>query len=159
MSNITVSEAQQRNTDHANIDVALTRLRSAATDLTRCSIRRRIDLAEACLEGIDRIAKTWVETACEAKQIPANSPARAEEITAGPVSVLRYLRLLIRTLNDIEKSGKPRLPGKVRHENEQCIVPVFPTLEAPTSRGLIRSTNTPISSSVVRKTLSTWKIL
>ena len=127
MSNITVSEAQQRNTDHASIDAALTRLRSAATDLTRCSIHRRIDLAEACLEGVDRIAKTWVETACEAKQIPAGSPARAEEITAGPVSVLRYLRLLIRTLDDIEKSGKPRLPGKVRHENGQCIVPVFPT--------------------------------
>lgn len=121
-----VSESQLRTSDHAAIDAALKKLSHAASELTRCPLSTRVNLAEQCIQGVSEVARAWVEAACEAKQIPADSPARAEEITAGPVSVVRYLRLLITTLRDIQNHGHPKLPGRIRQEHGQCIVPVFP---------------------------------
>lgn len=62
-----------------------------------------------------------------AKRIPASSSARAEEVAAGPVAVLRYLRLLVQTFDDIRRGGQPVLPGPVRIVGNQLRVPVTPT--------------------------------
>ena len=75
------------------------------------SLGQRISLLESCARGLSEIAKEWVDLACHAKGIPAGSPHRAEEVFAGPVAALRYLRLLAQSLRDIESIGKPRLPG------------------------------------------------
>jgi acyl-CoA reductase-like NAD-dependent aldehyde dehydrogenase len=72
------------------------------------------------------VAERWVEAACTAKRIPPGSAARAEDMITGPVSLLRYLQLLVRTMKDIRRSGQPRLPGRVRSEHGQLRVPVFP---------------------------------
>jgi hypothetical protein len=92
------------------------------------SVRERIALVEACAEGVTEIAPEWVDSACRAKAIPAGSPHRAEEVFAGPVATLRYLRLLAHSLQGIESTGMPRLPGRAFQGPEgQLRVPLLPT--------------------------------
>ena len=63
-----------------------------------------------------------------AKAIPPGSPQRAEEVFAGPVATLRYLRLLVHSLRGIETTGMPRLPGKAYLGPEGRLrVPLLPT--------------------------------
>jgi len=95
--------------------------------LRRTSVGERIALAEACAEGVWTAARQWVEAACEAKGIAPDSPCRAEEILSGPVPTLRYLRLVIRSLRDIQRQGRPGLPGRARRGPDGRLrVPVFP---------------------------------
>jgi hypothetical protein len=76
------------------------------------SVSQRISLADRCAEEVVKVAREWVDAACQAKAIPPDSPHRAEEVFAGPVATLRYLRLLVKSLREIETRGIPRLPGK-----------------------------------------------
>ncbi len=70
----------------------------------------------------------WVDLACRAKGIPLRGPHQAEEVFAGPVSTLRYLRLLAQSLRGIETAGMPRLPGRAYAGPEGRLrVPLFPT--------------------------------
>lgn len=91
------------------------------------SIRDRIGLIEQCIEGIGSIAREWVEAACDAKKIPRTSPARTEEVTAGPLATVRFLQLVAQTYKDFERYGSPRLPGTVHRVADQCRIQVFPT--------------------------------
>jgi hypothetical protein len=92
------------------------------------SVHQRISLAEKCAEGVAKAALEWVDVACRAKAIPPGSPQRAEEVFAGPVATLRYLRLLVHSLSRIEATGIPRLPGKVyQGPDGRLRVPLLPT--------------------------------
>lgn len=102
-------------------------LQSGAVLLRTLSIEKRISLTDRCATGVSDVAREWVEAACNAKRIPADHPARAEEITAGPIATIRFLRLLAQSLRDIADSGAPRLPGPVVHRHGQYRIPVFPT--------------------------------
>jgi hypothetical protein len=87
----------------------------------------RIDIAEQCADGVFAAAGDWVIAACEAKGIAPESPTAAEELTAGPLAVLRYLRLLLASLTDIDRSGRPRLPSKPTSGSDGRLrVPIFP---------------------------------
>jgi hypothetical protein len=92
------------------------------------SVRQRLALVERCAEGVVKIAPEWVESACRAKAIPVGSPQRAEEVFAGPVATLRYLRLLAHSLRGIETAGTPTLPGEayLAADGRLC-VPLLPT--------------------------------
>ena len=92
------------------------------------SVCQRIALAEGCAEGVAKVAPEWVDSACRAKAIPPGSPHRAEEVFAGPLATLRYLRLLVHALRGIETTGMPRLPGKAYQGPEGRLrVPLLPT--------------------------------
>jgi hypothetical protein len=92
------------------------------------SVRQRVALVERCAEGVVKIAPEWVDAACQAKAIPPGSPYRAEEVFAGPVATLRYLRLLAFSLRGIETVGIPRLPGKAyQGPDGRLRVPLLPT--------------------------------
>lgn len=109
------------------IDQALVELQRGAKTLASLSLDRRMKLAGACAAGVISLARDWVDEACLAKRIPPASPARAEEVAAGPLAVLRYLRLLSRTFGDLARYGSPRLPGPIKSVDGQLRVPVVPT--------------------------------
>jgi hypothetical protein len=113
--------------DRTPIDRQLVELQSGARTLLSLPLPQRIELTDACAEGVAAVAREWVEAACAAKRIPSTSPARAEEILAGPVAVLRQLRLLGQTIRDLRDFGRPVLPGNVDTLHGQMRVPVFPT--------------------------------
>lgn len=100
-------------TAHPQIDKALDDLAKAKSKFRSLAMRDRIALAAACLEGVVATSREWVEAACKAKGIEATNPARAEEISGGPMATARYLRLLVQVLDDIDKHGTPQLPGEV----------------------------------------------
>src|SRR5688500_2866284 len=96
-------DAPPKSPPLAAVHKAIGDLRGHARELAALSLDRRIELTSACAKGVVGAAREWVEAACDAKRIPAASPARAEEILAGPLAVLRYLRLVGRSLEDIRR--------------------------------------------------------
>ena len=113
--------------NHAALDIPLQALTVGAQRLPRLTYSERRQLLDRCAEGVQRSARDWVAVACRAKRIAVDSPVAAEEILAGPVCVLRYLRLLSRVLRDVERRGAPDLPGPARQNSQRrTCVPVLP---------------------------------
>lgn len=109
------------------IDRCLAELAHGAPRLASSSIQDRISIAQECIHGVIRIAGRWQSAGCEAKQTQDSVTGRAEELLAGPIASLRYLHLIVKTMRDVQASGKPKIPGKVTMVEGQLRVPVFPT--------------------------------
>jgi hypothetical protein len=118
----------QQTVDHAHaLDTAIADLATGAQQLLTMPLSKRREWVEACACGVARNAKNWVESACRAKQIEPDRPIAAEEILAGPASLLRYLRLLSDTFHDVQRNGMPTLPGPPRKNSlGRTCVPVLP---------------------------------
>lgn len=116
-----------QSSSEPEIDRAISELKHGSGRLQSWSIQRHLQVVEECCQGVAAVADSWVDAACEAKHIPVGSDARADEILAGPVAVLRYLQLLHHTLQAIRDHGQPKLPGPAKMVNGQLRVPVFPT--------------------------------
>ncbi|QDT41329.1 Aldehyde dehydrogenase family protein [Gimesia alba] len=107
---------------------ALTELAEANRASVGFSIGQRIELIEQCLLSLSTATQEWVDLSCQAKRIPEASPVRAEELLAGPVSVARFLQVLLISLKAIARSDQPRLPRSPKlSTGQQWRVPVFPT--------------------------------
>lgn len=111
----------------ADLRKALEVLEVGACSLTKLPLSERIELTKACVATVHKSAREWVAASSRAKRVELGTPAASEEITAGPVAVLRYLQLMLATMRDVQKSGKPRLPAAPRQVADQLRVPIFPT--------------------------------
>lgn len=109
------------------IDSAIADLLQGARRLVAARLEERIEWIDACIDSTAEVARDWVETACAAKRIPSGSAARAEEILAGPVAVVRYLQLVVATFRNLQAGSSIRLRGKPRVVGGQVRVPTFPT--------------------------------
>lgn len=109
------------------LDSTILKLKQGAQDLKAMSLKQRRQLIDACAANIPDSAQQWVELTCNAKQVSLTQPAAAEEILAGPATLLRYLRLLSRLFQDVEQAGKPQLPSSP-HCNQigRTCVPILP---------------------------------
>jgi hypothetical protein len=105
------SEKRQRASPCREIDTAISDLRLGANAVVQLSFEKLIRLVEQCLKGTIAIAEAWVVACCAAKGINPQSPLAAEEISAGPVAVARYLRLLRGTFAAMADGLAPPLPG------------------------------------------------
>jgi acyl-CoA reductase-like NAD-dependent aldehyde dehydrogenase len=73
------------------------------------------------------VVDRWVAVSMQAKGITSGTPTEAEEWLAGPLLLLRNLRLLGRSLSEIGRHGHPRIRGRVAtHPNGQVDARVFP---------------------------------
>ncbi len=98
----------------------------ASQPSSQVPIEQRIELCEQCAERVVRCAPEWVRLEADVKQLKEGD--RAECVLSGPSVVLRQLRLTVRTLQDVLRTGRPVLPGRVRRTvTGQLAVPVFPT--------------------------------
>ncbi|WP_339733916.1 aldehyde dehydrogenase family protein [uncultured Gimesia sp.] len=114
--------------NQSDLDQALDELTKANRASVGFLVGQRIQLTEECLQSLSAVAKEWVDLSCQAKRIPEASAVRAEEVLAGPVSVARFLQVLLISLKAIQRSGTPRLPASPTLSTEQqWRVPVFPT--------------------------------
>jgi len=96
------------------LDRRLDHLVSNATAFARAPAAQKALWLRDVQQRTFDIAGAWVEAACRAKGI-AGLPAEGEEWTAGPMIVLRQIRLLVRALEDIARRGAPRLaPEHIR---------------------------------------------
>ncbi|HEY6893923.1 MAG TPA: hypothetical protein VI258_07135, partial [Rhodanobacteraceae bacterium] len=92
----------------------------------RTPVRDRIDLLRRCIDGCVATAPEVVRQSCQAKGLPFDAPAAAEEWLSGPVPVVRNLRLLVETLCDIVRHGHPRVGRIGRAPSGELTVDVFP---------------------------------
>lgn len=85
-------------------------------------------LAGQLIQGVLAVADRLVAKALGAKGVPPSSPQSAEEWLAGPLIVLRNLRLLRESLRQIARYGVPQIHlEKIRtRPNGQVAVEVFP---------------------------------
>lgn len=95
------------------LDSAVADLRAHQTPWLQVSPRARADLISEVIRDVASVADRWTAAAAEAEGIPPDHADAAEEAIAGPYLVLRQLRLLRRSLLDIERRGVPRIPGPV----------------------------------------------
>src|SRR5712691_3012687 len=94
------------------LDLSLSELYAHQTRWLFKLPRDRINLLDRCIESVAAGAGDWVAVDCEIKHIPCDSFCRAEEILAGPVIAMRYLRLLLRNLKAFENGGTTPLLGR-----------------------------------------------
>ena len=102
MTPITIDLNSQPMQSCSNLNSVVSELQDGATWLSSASLTSLKELVDACGQGVMRSSKEWVRTACEAKKIGADQPISAEEVLAGPATLLRYLRILSKVLQDVE---------------------------------------------------------
>jgi aldehyde dehydrogenase (NAD(P)+) len=95
-------------TSRAELDQMLARLRAAAPGWAKSPIDDRLQLLRQFLSGYLEIAEDSVLAGLAAKGIDPSTPLASEEWLAGPVVVVRNLRLLIETLENV-RAGRPTL--------------------------------------------------
>ena len=101
---------------------------SKAQPNVACTLERRAELCEQSIDAICRVAERWALLGAEAKGCGERPGIIAEELLAGPVVILRFLRLAKRTLEQIDRYGSPRLSGKPTMGDRGVVtVPIVPT--------------------------------
>ncbi len=91
------------------LDELIARVKDGSRAFVRLTVRDRIRLVDEMRESYRLIAEESVAAACEAKGIDPTSPVAGEEWLAGPVIVLRNLRLVQEALKAIGRAGVPRI--------------------------------------------------
>jgi hypothetical protein len=117
-----------------SVDTEIRRVHSHAAEFARLSLSERLALLEAVRQGYYRVAESLVRAACDSKNIDPNSALAGEEWIADPLLVLRNLRLLISSLQDIKRQGTPHFKSSwvKTLPNGRMAMRVFPyeTLDA-----------------------------
>ena len=117
----------QRSTERALLDKAIAELQDRARPFAAMAVREKALLLREIVPRIAAVAREQVLAACSAKGIDPASPMAGEEWLAGPFATITNARLLAEALDDIERSGRPRLPrGAVRVRNGRVEVRVHP---------------------------------
>ncbi len=111
-------------TSAAEIETHLEVLAAQKTLWPKTSIEERIRLLQACMTGMDAVKDRWVRALCEVKKIPPGDNLEGEEWVAGPVAVVRNLRLLVEALR---AGGQPRPVHTEVRADGRTVCQIFPT--------------------------------
>ncbi|AGC48629.1 aldehyde dehydrogenase [Myxococcus stipitatus DSM 14675] len=103
--------ASPRNTPSSTLDTVIQRVKAGSRTWVKLGVPQRLALLEELSRGYAAIAEQSVLAACEAKGVDPSSPMAGEEWLAGPMVVVRNLRLLATSLRDIQQHGVPRIPA------------------------------------------------
>ncbi|NJK62250.1 MAG: aldehyde dehydrogenase family protein [Synechococcaceae cyanobacterium SM2_3_1] len=104
------------------LEALLQQLNHQKRSWIQVDLQARILLLQQCLHLISVHAQDWVAQACQIKKIDPHSNRAAEEWLTGPMSLCRYLRLLMDSLQQIQRP----LPTATA-VNGQATVGVFPS--------------------------------
>ncbi len=119
--------ADARIRDRDELDAALVGLDANKQAWVEMPIRERIAILDQILDDMHKVAEAWVSLGVNAKSTQDNAYGVAEEWAFVAV-VLRLVRLLKRSLHQIQQSGLPIIPGAVEsHRNGQVVAQVFPS--------------------------------
>lgn len=114
-------------TSKEDIDKAVAAVSAQKDAWTVLDIPARIAILEQLIQDTLPLIDEWVERDNAVKRIPTGSPTEAEGWTNGPWILLRGLRLLKESLEDILEQGRPELPSTpTTTADGQVVVEVFP---------------------------------
>lgn len=112
----------------AELDTAVAGLQELAPAWLELALAAKIQLADSALRGSLQVADRQVAAALAAKGLEPDSPLAGEDWFAGPYIQVRTLRLLIQTLERIERRGAVDVPSRLIRQTAtgQVAVRVFP---------------------------------
>ncbi|MFA9430854.1 aldehyde dehydrogenase family protein [Egicoccus sp. AB-alg2] len=113
-------------TSREDLDAALATLRERAAAWVATDIDQRLELLAELVDDTLDAAPAWTLAAAEAKGLRRDSPLMGEDWISGPVVLLRNLRLLARSLEQIRDTGRPRPPSLEVAPSGQVVAKVFP---------------------------------
>jgi acyl-CoA reductase-like NAD-dependent aldehyde dehydrogenase len=109
------------------LDLAVEELRAYAAEWAALPLAERMALVEELRRDVARVAERWAVLSLQAKGVEPEEPSAGEEWITGPYLMLRNLRLLRRSLDDIGAHGRPSIPGRVfARPDGQVVARVFP---------------------------------
>ncbi|BCL81075.1 putative aldehyde dehydrogenase [Ktedonobacteria bacterium brp13] len=112
---------------HETIEQALITLQAQKDAWAGLPVTERITLLDTLLADFSAIAPRWTATSTQAKGLTQDSPYAVEEWAAGAWPLIVMLRQLRTTLEQIQRTGKPQIPGAVTTRPDgQVIAQVFP---------------------------------
>lgn len=106
----------------SGLDETVVRLREGARTFARLPIAERIALARSMQTGYLMHAEAMVKAGCAAKGITQ----AGEEWTLNPWATVRHLRLIIESLESIQKTGSTRIGKSKQAADGRLNVQVFP---------------------------------
>jgi hypothetical protein len=116
----------ERPTAQRDLDAMVMRLRDGAAALARLTLAERSSLARAMQAGYLRVAPEIVRVSCAAKGIPPGTPTEGEEWATGPWCVIRHLRLVAESLDELARSRQTPIGSVTRAADGRLAVRVFP---------------------------------
>lgn len=87
-------------------------------------ISKRISLLDACLQTTLAASEGWVDEACKAKGLSPDDPRCGEEWLAGPMALMRNIRMMKEAL---AANGAPEIKSVRTLSNGQKVAQVFPS--------------------------------
>lgn len=106
-----------------NADVLISQLSKHKEAWLQVGIPERIIYLRYCLDGVQKVAAKWIERVCLEKGIDPTKSLAGEEWLAGPMVIVRNLRLLIEAL---EASGQPKPKRWITRPDGQVVAQVLP---------------------------------
>ncbi|WP_392481854.1 aldehyde dehydrogenase family protein [Nostoc sp. C110] len=106
-----------------NADVLISQLSKHKKAWLQVEIPERIIYLRYCLDGVQKVAAKWIERVCLEKGIDPTKSLAGEEWLAGPMVIVRNLRLLIEAL---EAFGQPKPKRWITRPDGQVVAQVLP---------------------------------
>ncbi len=114
-------------TGFEELDRAVNAVAAKRREFAQLPVREKLALLKACIPTLKAAVPEWIAAACKAKGISETSHTAGEEWLAGPMLVMRNIRLLIESLEAIEAKGTPPFGTGVRTRPDGRVeVDVFP---------------------------------
>jgi acyl-CoA reductase-like NAD-dependent aldehyde dehydrogenase len=109
-----------------DLDAAVAAVAAQREAWVRTGLEERIALLDRCRDATVAVADEWVAAIAAVKGIDPDTPTIGEAWLSGPVTTLRLLRLLRRTLDEIRRHGAPQVDLDTR-QSGQVVARVLPT--------------------------------
>jgi aldehyde dehydrogenase (NAD(P)+) len=114
-------------TDAPGLDAAVARVREGARAWAHAPPAEKAALARALLDGASRSAEQMVRAGCAAKGLRDDSPATGDEWIAGVYTLLRLLRQLAGSLDELARRGTTPLGRFGETEDGRTTARIFPS--------------------------------
>ena len=106
----------------AGLDAAVSDVRANAAAWLGTPPAERARLLDEVLRATLAVAGEWTELACEHEGLDPRAPESSEESIVGPYIFMRGARLLRDALRDLDRRGRPRIPGGARRRADGRVV-------------------------------------
>lgn len=122
MSATAVSKAES---EQAALDAAVRAVKAKQVEFARLPVAEKAELLRRSLPLFVEHGEAWFKDGCRAKGLPETD---GEEWIQGPFVLMRHVRLLLQSLEQIARAGAPELGGGVRTlADGRLAIEVMPT--------------------------------
>ncbi|HEX2674267.1 MAG TPA: hypothetical protein VHM25_25495 [Polyangiaceae bacterium] len=106
--------ATPKETGSPELEQALAVLKERATPFARARLADKVAWLREMASRFQELSPRLVAAACAAKGVSVGSPLEGEEWVAGPVPIIRHLKQLAESLDQVRRAGAPSIdPGRI----------------------------------------------